>query len=234
MNLFYTPDIKGDTYRLSEEESKHCVRVLRMTEGDEIYLTDGVGTLFKTEITVANPKACTVRVIETTPEYEKHDYKLHIALAPTKVMDRTELFLEKCTEIGFDSYTPLESFHSERRAIKKERCEKVVLAAMKQSLKSYKPECNDIAHFDAIVKKTFDGQKFIAHCNESATKKPLQSLVKKGENVLVLIGPEGDFSQEEVKLALENGFFDVSLGNTRLRTETAGIVACHTVALINE
>lgn len=234
MNLFYTPDIKGDTYRLSEDESKHCVRVLRMTEGDEIYLTDGMGTLFKTQITIANPKACTVRVIEIMPEDEKHDYKLHIALAPTKIMDRTELFLEKCTEIGFDSYTPLESFHSERRTIKKERCEKVVLAAMKQSLKAYKPDCNDIADFEDIVKKPFDGQRFIAHCNESETKKPLKNLVIKGENVLILIGPEGDFSPEEVKLALENGFFDVSLGNTRLRTETAGIVACHTVALINE
>lgn len=230
MHIFYTPDISADHYILSESESKHAVRVLRVAAGDEVLLTDGAGTLYNAVITEPNPKRCSLHVTsKTTPK--KKPYYLHIAIAPTKSIDRLEWFLEKATEIGFDEITPILSFHSERKIIKDERLEKVIIAATKQSIKAFKPKLNPLTTFKDFVTAQQKGTLCIAHCFDE--QKPLLKAVCNKENKLtILIGPEGDFSIEEVKQALENGAIPVSLGESRLRTETAGIVACHTVNLM--
>ncbi|MFA8433469.1 MAG: 16S rRNA (uracil(1498)-N(3))-methyltransferase [Marinifilaceae bacterium] len=233
MNLFYTPDITSNEYQLNEVESKHCVKVLRLKEGDFIYLIDGKGGFYKAEIVDAHPKRCMVECLEIQKEYGKRDFYLHLALAPTKNIDRTEWFLEKCTEIGADEFTPLLCQHSERKVVKTERLFKVITSAVKQSLKAYHPVLNEMTPFKKLVQKPFDGEKYIAHCNEGE-KTNLKQLYSCGQNALILIGPEGDFSPEEVELAKENGFREISLGSSRLRTETAGVVACHTVSLANE
>ncbi len=233
MHLFYTPDLQGDTYRLSEEESKHCVRVLRLTEGESLFLIDGKGMFCEAMIVSAHPKACLLKVTDKKNNYGKRDFRLTIAVSPTKNIDRYEWFLEKATEIGMDEIIPLISRYSERKEIKPERLEKVMISAIKQSIKAYLPTLQPLQSFKTIVKSPFDGQKFIAHCNEGE-KFLLRDSVVKGKEVLILIGPEGDFSNEEVELAIKEGFVPVSLGNSRLRTETAALVACHTVNLINQ
>ncbi|MDR2938351.1 MAG: 16S rRNA (uracil(1498)-N(3))-methyltransferase [Prevotellaceae bacterium] len=233
MNLFYTPDIAGEAYTLSEEESKHCVRVLRLAAGDTIYLIDGHGGLYTAAITAAHDKRCEVRVTQVQREYGKRNYHLHIAIAPTKNVERYEWFLEKITEIGVDEITPLLCEHSERKVVKDERSEKVVTSAVKQSLKAYHPRLNAMTDFRQLVTQPFDGVKCIAHCAD-APKILLKNAVKAGENVLVLIGPEGDFSPKEVALAKQHGFIEVSLGSSRLRTETAGVTACVVVAVMND
>lgn len=232
MNLFYTPDIKDQYYQLDEVESKHCVRVLRLKEEDKIHLIDGKGTLFTAKIIDAHPKRCTVECVEKKEEFGKLDYELHLALAPTKNIDRTEWFLEKCTEIGTSEFTPLLSSHSERKVVKHDRLFKVITSAVKQSLKAYHPKLNELTKFADLVTSDFDGDKFIAHCNPGE-KTHLKQLCKPKAKCLVLIGPEGDFSPEEVELAKANGFQEISLGESRLRTETAGVVACNIVSLAN-
>lgn len=233
MNIFYTPDIDGTSYTLNEEESKHCVRVLRMAAGERIHLVDGVGGFYIATIVDANPKRCSVEVVEKHECYGKRPYFLHVALAPTKLIDRYEWFLEKATEIGIDEITPLESFHSERRTVKHERSEKVVTAAVKQSVKAYHPVVNEVTAFKDIVKRPFDGKKLIAHCNPG-DKVLLKKAIEPCDRVLILIGPEGDFSVEEVELAKQHGFVEISLGESRLRTETAGVIACSTVCFVNQ
>lgn len=234
MHLFFTPDLNGTIYTLNETESKHCVRVLRLTEGDQIELIDGKGGFFEAIITEAKPKACTVKVTKSELDYQKRNFNLHIAIGPTKSIDRTEWFLEKATEIGIDEITPILCHHSERKVVKQERLEKIVVSAMKQSLKAYYPKLNDLVKFETLIRQPFDGLKFIAHCEDDSAKIHLKSQIKKGDNVLVLIGPEGDFSPNEIQLAIENGFKPISLGESRLRTETAGVVACHIINLANE
>jgi len=233
MHLFYTPDLKEDTYRLSEEESKHCVRVLRLTEGETLYLVDGNGLYCEAVIISAHPKACILNVVDKKYNYGKRDYKLTIGVSPTKNIDRYEWFLEKATEIGIDEIIPLISRYSERKEIKPERLEKVMISAIKQSIKAYLPALSPIKTFKETIKMPFTGLKFIAHCNEGE-KVLLRDVVVKGKDVLILIGPEGDFSIEEVELAIKEGFVPISLGDSRLRTETAALVACHTVNLINQ
>lgn len=232
MNLFYTPDIQDQYYQLNEAESKHCIRVLRLQENDEIHLIDGKGTLYTAKIIDAHPKRCTVACTEKKEEFEKLGYDLHIALAPTKNIDRTEWFLEKCTEIGVNEFTPLLCAHSERKIVKHERLFKVVTSAVKQSLKAYHPKLNELTKFSELIQSEFDGDKFIAHCY-SGNKTHLKKLCKPGSKCLILIGPEGDFSPEEVDLAKSNGFTEISLGDSRLRTETAGVLACSIVNLAN-
>lgn len=233
MHLFYTPDLVGDTYRLSEEESKHCVRVLRLTEGDQLFLVDGKGLFCEAVIVTAYTKGCILRVVDRKDGYGKRGYQLTIGVAPTKNIDRFEWFLEKATEIGIDKIVPLVSRYSERKEIKPERLEKVMVSAMKQSIKAFLPIINPMLPFKEAIKEPFLGQKFIAHCHNG--KKPLlRDTITKGLDVSVLIGPEGDFSSEEVELAINEGFIPVSLGGSRLRTETAALVACHTVNLINQ
>ena len=233
MQLFYVPDISGAEVILNETESKHAIRVLRLKEGDEIELVDGKGGFYKARIQNANPKKCQLCIIESQTDFGKKDFHLHIAIAPTKNIDRTEWFLEKCTEIGIDEFTPLLSEHSERKVIKPERLEKILVSAMKQSVKAYLPKLNGLTKLSDLLSQATDTKKFIAHCNEGE-KQHLKNVVKPGDKVLILIGPEGDFSPEEVDLALESGFEAISLGNARLRTETAGVVACHIVNLANE
>ncbi|MFA9391975.1 MAG: 16S rRNA (uracil(1498)-N(3))-methyltransferase [Prolixibacteraceae bacterium] len=233
MNIFYTPDIDATNYVLDEAESKHCIRVLRHSTGDLLTLIDGKGGWFEARITDPNPKRCGVEVVKSMANYKKKNYRLHVAIAPTKNIERLEWFLEKATEIGIDEITPILCEHSERKQIKNERLEKVVIAAMKQSLKAFLPQLNNLTNFDAFVKQAEDSNKFIAHC-EDGEKKHLFHLAKPSGNVLVLIGPEGDFSPAEIQLAKDNGFQEISLGESRLRTETAGIVATQIIQLINE
>ena len=233
MDVFYIIGAQEGLNVLPEEESKHCVKVLRMTEGERFCVTDGEGRLYDAELVEALPKHATVNLTNKRPGYDHWGFKLEIAIAPTKLNERTEWFLEKATEIGIDRVRLFTSYHSERRAANVERFQKVMIAAMKQSIKSRLPIIDDLMPFDKLVKQPFEGQKFIAWIDDDV-KDCLCDLYKKGENVLILIGPEGDFSPEEVALAKENGFVPCSLGDARLRTETAAIVACHTVQLINQ
>ena len=227
MHVFYTPDIQIKA-ELPEEEAQHCIRVLRLTTGDEITLTDGKGCFYRAEISAATNKRCMVTILETSGQDPLWEGHLHIAMGPTKNMDRNEWFAEKATEIGMDELTFLNCRYSERKVIKTERIEKILVSAMKQSLKARLPKLNPMIDFDKFIEQKFDGQKFIAHCYEG--EKPLlKDVFKRGEDALVLIGPEGDFSEEEVKKALDKGFVPISLGKSRLRTETAALVACHTL-----
>lgn len=232
MQLFYTPDISSNP-ELPEDEARHCIRVLRLGEGAEIDLTDGKGYFYKTIIQQANPKHCLVSIKETVQQPLLWPFHLHIAIAPTKNMDRLEWFAEKATEIGIDAITCLNCRHSERKELKKERIDKILISAMKQSLKARLPQLTGMTDFKAFIKQPFDGKKFIAHCEEG--EKPLlKHVYQPGEKVLILIGPEGDFSTEEIKLAKEAGFIAISLGESRLRTETAALVACQTIHFINQ
>lgn len=232
MHFFYTPDINSDVYTLDVQESRHCVKVLRLKIDDNIYLTDGCGNLFKTKIIDTEIKACKVKVVETFKEYEKRNFRIHIAVAPTKNINRLEWFLEKATEIGIDEITPIICEHSERKIIKTERLNKIIISAVKQSLKAYKPILNEAISLKNFLKKDFQQQKFIAYC-DIENPKLLQQEYKKDKDVLILIGPEGDFSKEEYKTAQERNYAPVSLGNSRLRTETAALVACDTINIIN-
>lgn len=235
MQLFYAPEISLPRYTLSEEESKHCVKVLRMRCGDELHITDGRGTMYRCKVVDDNAKHCTVEVVESIPEYEKPEYRLTMAVAPTKNIDRFEWFLEKATEVGVSEVYAIECDHSERRQIKREREEKVITSAVKQSLKTYHPTLHDMTPVRQLMEMPFEGEKYIAHCNSTLGEREyLGSLVKKSENTLILIGPEGDFSEEEITFALQNGFKPITLGRERLRTETAAVVAAVVVATMNK
>ncbi len=232
MHVFYTPDI-AVTCEMPEEEAAHCLRVLRLGVGDEVMLTDGKGCFYKAVISAATGKRCQVKVTETIEQEPLWNGHLHLAMAPTKNMDRIEWLAEKATEIGFDELSFLNCRYSERKVIKTERVEKIVVSAVKQSLKARKPIVNEMMDFARFVKHDFAGQKFIAHCNEG--EKPLlKEILVPGEDALVLIGPEGDFSPEEVKLAESLGFRSISLGKSRLRTETAALVSVHIMNLFNQ
>ncbi|MGD9930404.1 MAG: 16S rRNA (uracil(1498)-N(3))-methyltransferase [Mangrovibacterium sp.] len=233
MQLFYTPDITEPEYFLDETESKHAIRVLRMTNGDLIQLVDGAGNFYDAQITGANPKKCRIEVIKKASSFGKRSHYLHIAVAPTKNIDRFEWFLEKATEIGIDEITPVLCDHSERKVIKDDRLEKVIISAMKQSLKAYLPKLNPLTPLAGLLSAGIEGKKFIAHCYEQ-DKRELKHEVTGSSSNLILIGPEGDFSENEITLAIKNDFIPVSLGKSRLRTETAAIVACHTANLLND
>lgn len=224
MQLFFTKNIESDFYTLSEEESKHCIKVLRMTSGDEIFLTDGQGSLCRCRITEAHPKHCSVEVVERQQNVDPHAFYLHVAVAPTKNNARMEWFVEKAVEMGIDEITPIVCDHSERCIIKQDRIEKIAISAMKQSLKAFKPVVNDPTPLSALLAAPFDGQRFIAYCDDER-RTPLRSLYQPGQNALILIGPEGDFSPDEVSSALDAGFLPVTLGPCRLRTETAALAA---------
>lgn len=236
MQLFYAPEITPPDYTLSEEESKHCIRVLRLGLGDLLHLTDGRGALYQARITDDHPKRCTVRVEQTIAPFEPLPYHLTMAVAPTKNNDRYEWFLEKATEVGVSCIIPLESEHSERRVFKADRSEKVITAAMKQSLKAFRPELKPLTPFRELIATPFDGRKLIAHCDAAQTevgKQYLASTLKQGERCLILIGPEGDFSNEEIAQAVAAGYEEITLGTQRLRTETAAVVAVTMVSVVN-
>ena len=234
MQLFYNPDINIDLNEFSfdKEESKHIVKVLRKTEGDTLHVTNGLGNLFSTEILLASEKKCTVKII-STETYQPTDFYIHLAVAPTKMNDRFEWFLEKATEMGVHEITPIICDRSERKIIKNERFDKIILSAMKQSLQFFLPKLNEPISFKDFINQQHDGNLCIAHCEET-DKKLLKNTIKLKEKYTILIGPEGDFSEKEIQLALTNHYIPVSLGNTRLRTETAAVVACHSVVFVNE
>ena len=232
MNLFYSPDISSNIYTLPANESKHCIKVLRLKIGDTVHLTDGKGNLFETKIIEDNIKKCVLEIINTQSEVGKRDFNIHIAIAPTKNINRLEWFLEKATETGIDQITPIICEHSERKIIKPERLNKVITAAMKQSLKAYHPVLCETTKFKDFIKKGFNGEKYIAYINEDY-KDTLKELYTKNSNVLILIGPEGDFSKDEIKAALKKEYKPISLGESRLRTETAALMACFIVNFLN-
>ena len=233
MNVFYLPDAHLGTISFPEEEAKHIVKVLRMKEGDCFCVTDGNGSLYDAELIDAHPKRAMADLSNQRQGYDIRDFKVSIAIAPTKLNERTDWFLVKASEIGIDAVKLFSSYHSERRVANVERFKKIVVAAMKQSVKSKMPLVEEMVSFDKLVKQKYEGQKCIAWIDDDV-KEQLCDLYKKGENALALIGPEGDFSKEEVALAKENGFVPVSVGEARLRTETAAVVACHTIQLINQ
>jgi len=234
MQLFYNSSISEaqKSFAFDKEESKHIIKVLRKKESDILYVTNGLGYLFKTEIALASDSKCTVNILSFEKQ-EPSKYHLHLAVAPTKMNERFEWFLEKVTEIGIQEITPIICEHSERKIIKTERFQKIIESAMKQSLHYYIPKLNEPITFKEFIKMNFSGQKFIAHCEET-DKKSLKKELKNNEDILILIGPEGDFSVKEIQMALNTKFIPVSLGETRLRTETAAVVACHSVVLLNE
>lgn len=236
MQLFYTPAINPQhpTFMLSEEESKHAIRVLRLTEGEKIHLIDGRGGLYETEIIDPHPKRTTLRVLSVKEDFGKISYEIHMAVAPTKNIDRIEWFLEKATEIGLTSYTPIICEHSERKDVKVERLEKVAIAAVKQSLKAYLPKINPAITFTKFIQESYavDYTKGIAHCVD-LEKKYITSTFKPNGKYLILIGPEGDFSEKEISQAIEAGFVPLSLGEARLRTETAALASVLEVSLLN-
>jgi 16S rRNA (uracil1498-N3)-methyltransferase len=204
-----------------------------MQKGDHVLLMNGKGSIFEAHLEIPDPKGCKLAIIKEVTTPVKRTYRLTVAIAPTKNIDRYEWFLEKSTEIGIDRIIPLICQHSERREIKTERLEKILVAAIKQSGQPLLPELTKPVPFKVLMNQNFEGDKFIAHC-EVSEKNPFKNEIIAGKNVLILIGPEGDFDPAEINLAVESGFRPVSLGDSRLRTETAGLVACHTVCLVNQ
>ncbi len=235
MIQFFAPDIQ-DSNQLPEVESQHCIKVLRMKQGDKIFVTDGKGYRYSCTIIDPNPKHVYLNINskEFIPNHWNEQITITIAIAPTKNMDRMEWFAEKSTEIGINAIIPIKCSHSERKELKIERINKILVSATKQSLKTTIPQLSEMIKFVEFVKQPFDGQKFIAYCDESIEKKNFIKEYIASNNVLILIGPEGDFTPEEVSLAIENGFIPVTFGNSRLRTETAALFAVAAIQTINQ
>ncbi len=236
MQLFYAPrlDPQASHYVFPEDESRHCVMVLRLGMGDLLHLTDGRGMMCLARIIDATPRHCRVEILDRQAEFEKRNYELVMAVAPTKNADRFEWFAEKATEIGVDRIVPLQTDHCVRRTLKIDRLEKVVTSAIKQSLKAYLPVIDPLTPLREWIVQPFDGVKLIAHCKQDVPRRFIGDLISPRSCVMVLIGPEGDFSPEEIGLARQYGFVDVSLGHSRLRTETAAVMAAAAVAFVNE
>ncbi|MCF0179182.1 MAG: 16S rRNA (uracil(1498)-N(3))-methyltransferase [Bacteroidales bacterium] len=232
MIIFYSPDIALSS-ELSEEDSGHAVRVLRHKEGDKVVVVDGNGSFYETHIVSAHPKHCVLEIDNVTKE-SHWNYFIELAVAPTKNLDRVEWFLEKATEMGLDRFVPLRCRFSERKELKTERLKKIAVSAMKQSLKATLPQIEEMTDIKSYITEDFDGQKFIAHCIKDAERKLFSKEIKPNSRIRVLIGPEGDFSEEEIELAIQNGYVPISLGEQRLRTETAALAAVHTIHIINE
>jgi len=235
MQLFYNATITKETkqFTFDKTESRHIVRVLRKKMSDKLFITNGKGLLFNSEISIANDKKCLVNILSVEEKQKPWNYYLHIAIAPTKNTDRFEMFLEKATEIGIDEITPIVCKHSERKVLKTKRLEKIIESAMKQSLKFHLPKLNPLIKFSDFINQDLEDYLFIAHC-EDTNKKTFKSALKSGKKATIMIGPEGDFSSAEINKAFEQNFTPISLGESRLRTETAGIVAAQTISLINQ
>jgi 16S rRNA (uracil1498-N3)-methyltransferase len=234
MQIFYTPDIDpaASTYYLNEEESKHCVRVLRLQTGDNVQLIDGKGNFYTATISDAHPKRTQLQIASVQKEFNKRNHYLHIAVAPTKNIERLEWFLEKATEIGIDEISLIICQRSERKDAKVERLNKIITAAIKQSIKAYHPILNEPVTLNKLLSVPFEGQKFIAHC-EQGDKTTLNDVLKPFGRYLILIGPEGDFTAKEITDALKNDFKAITFGESRLRTETAALEACFEVNFLN-
>jgi 16S rRNA (uracil1498-N3)-methyltransferase len=235
MHVFYTPDLEAQShYTLNEEESRHCNKVLRLSIGDQVFLVDGRGGLYEASIQSETKRNVTLVITKSTKDYQKRNHHLHIAVAPTKNIDRLEWFLEKATEIGIDEITPIICERSERKIVKEDRLQKVITAAVKQSLQAYHPVLNPAITFEQLLKQQgAEVRRLIAHCEDDAQRQYLKDLINPRGSYLVLIGPEGDFSPQEIASALGQQFMPVTLGNTRLRTETAALAACFEINFIN-
>ena len=231
--LFYTNNVSEGTAAFSREESGHCVRVLRMRRGDTVHFTDGAGNLYEGIITEDDPHNMKVSVTGVTKDAGKRHYRLHIAISPLKNDDRLEWFIEKAVELGIDEITPLICSRTEKKRIRKERLEGLILSAMKQSVKTFLPRLNEPVQFTELINREHAGKRLIACCDTQLERKAITTAAGRGEDVLILIGPEGDFTPEEIKLAINNGFTPVHIGHSRLRTETAGVAACCSVYLAN-
>ena len=236
MHRFYCPDI-ADTLTLGEEDSKHCVRVMRMAEGDTIEVVDGNGTLYTCRITMAHPKRCAIEVLDKEVQTPHWGHRIVLAIAPTKNLDRIEWLVEKCVEMGIDRIIPLRCHNSERTVLKTERLKKIMVSAMKQSLKATLPLLDEMTPVERVLAEPFDGTRCIAYCDEQLPREErhtLAGIYQPGKDVMVLIGPEGDFSPEEVQAATTAGFIPVTLGESRLRTETAGLMAVAAVHALDQ
>lgn len=237
MHIFYTPEIQPDAkeHLLNPEESKHAVRVLRLREGQSLLLVDGAGTLKEAVITTIDNRETRLRIVSTHIEYGKSPYNLHMAVAPTKNIDRFEWFIEKATEVGIHEITPIICNQSERKQVKQERLERVAVAAMKQSQKAYLPKINPAVNFVEFIQESQSTTVFkgIAHCEDHTDKQYLSDHLSAGEDAILLIGPEGDFSEREINESLASGFSPITLGESRLRTETAALYCCMEIAFLN-
>jgi 16S rRNA (uracil1498-N3)-methyltransferase len=234
MQIFYAPLINGNTFILDETESRHCIKVLRMSKGEQVNLIDGKGNLYEGEISIADSSHCTIIITKIIKDFEKRDYYLHIAISPLKNPDRFEAFIEKSVELGIDEITPLICDRTEKKGIKANRIERLIISSMKQSLKALKTIFNEPVSYAGLLSKEFNGVKFIAHCEVSPGKKSISEFYSKSQNAIILIGPEGDFTKDEINLAIQSGYSQVHLGPSRLRTETAGIAACHSIYFMNQ
>ena len=236
MHRFYCPDI-ADTLTLGEEDSKHCVKVLRMAEGDTIEVVDGNGTLYTCRITMAHPKRCAIEVLDKEQQPPHWGHRIVLAIAPTKNLDRIEWLVEKCVEMGVDRIIPLRCHNSERTVLKTERLKKIMVAAMKQSLKATLPQLDEMTSIMDVIAEGVEGTRCIAYCDAMLPReqrRTLPSVYRPGSDVMVLIGPEGDFSPEEVQAATAAGFVPVTLGESRLRTETAGLMAVASIHAMDQ
>ncbi len=237
--FFFVPDARNRV-ELPQDEANHATRVLRLAEGDDFFIMDGEGYFFRAIITVATNHRCLYKIIDIMPQERAWEGHIHLAMAPTKLNDRTEWFAEKATEIGLDELSFLDCKFSERRVIKCERIDKILISAVKQSHKAWKPILNEMTPFERFVQQERKGDKFICHCynqediGEGKEKPLLMDVLRRGVETTVMVGPEGDFSIDEVRLALKNGYRSVSLGTSRLRTETAALVAVHMMQLKNQ
>ena len=234
MHIFYAPGISGNSWVLDEKESKHCVRVLRMAEGTPVKVIDGRGNLYEGIISRAEQKKCEIIINNVIKEFEKRNYRLHIAISPLKNPERFEWFIEKSVETGIDEITPLICKNTEKQRINPERINKIIISAMKQSLKADKTILNEPVSFNDFIKKDFTGRKLISHCIPTGDRAKIDSEYVKGDDAIILIGPEGDFSYDEVVMAIKAGYKPVHLGKSRLRTETAGIAACYSIYFLNQ
>ena len=236
MRLFLSDDTHGSYAILPPDESKHCVRVLRMTAGDELWVTSGDGVMCRAHLTVPDERSCEVEIIERLDNYQPRPFCLHLAVAPTKNPARLEWLVEKAVEIGIDRITPLLCDHSERMHLKTERLDRIALSAMKQSLKARRPAIDPAISLDSLLSSlpepSPDARRLVCHCADS-DRRSIRQLYAPGQDVLVLIGPEGDFSPREITLALDHGFHPVTLGNSRLRTETAALYAITALNFMN-
>ncbi|SEE38224.1 16S rRNA (uracil1498-N3)-methyltransferase [Tenacibaculum sp. MAR_2010_89] len=236
MQLFYNQHISEDTkqFTFDKDESRHIVRVLRKKEGDILYITNGNHYLFTVKIVIASDKKCIVTIIKKEEKKSSRNYYLHVAIAPTKNNDRLEWFLEKATEIGIDEITPIICKNSERKVVKTERLAKIIQAAMKQSLQYKLPKLNEPVKFSEFIQQKLSSQLFIAHCEDDAKKNTLKDGIDLASSYTILIGPEGDFSTDEIKKSLSQKFTPITLGNTRLRTETAGLTAVQQISFLHQ
>ncbi len=234
MQIFYAPGIDGKTWILDEKESRHCVRVLRMKKDSPVKLIDGKGNLYEGIISDPDPGGCIIGITRVIKDFEKRNYSLHIAISPLKNPERFEWFIEKSVEIGIDEITPLICRNTEKQNIREDRINNLIISAMKQSLKARVTILNPLISFDKFVRIPRTGISCIAHCSGASPRRSLSEVYSKGNDALILIGPEGDFSDDEISVAVNNGSTPIHLGHSRLRTETAGIAACHSVYFINQ